>query len=148
MAKATKSRPRGSKNVASRLRNTALSLSKVLREARQRKQHSQQDLARKLGLRQRQISDLERAVTDSRLSTIQDVARALDLELMLIPRHLIAAIEALQRAGTDAGKRPLYALDDDTEGAAGDLDHVEVGDTSDIHSPSRSTPGARKGPRR
>jgi hypothetical protein len=52
--------------------------------------------AQKLGLRQRQISDLERGTTDSRLSTIQNVARALDLDLMLIPRHLLAAVEALQ----------------------------------------------------
>lgn len=148
MAKAIKSRRRDSTGTQSRLGDTALSLSEILREARQGKQLSQQDLARKLGLRQRQISDLERAVTDSRLSTIQDVARALDLELMLIPRHLIAAVEALQRAGTDAGKRPLYALDDETEGAAGDTDHLEVGDTSDIRSPSRRTSRARKGPRR
>jgi transcriptional regulator with XRE-family HTH domain len=70
-------------------------------------------LASKLGLRQRQISDLERATIDPRLSTLQNVARALDLELMLIPRHLISAVEGLQRAGTDSAKRPMYALGED-----------------------------------
>ena len=147
MAKVFKSRRRDSERTQSRLSDTALSLSEVLRDARQRKQLSQQDLARKLGLRQRQISDLERAASDSRLSTIQNVARALDLELMLVPRHLIAAVEALQRAGADVSKRPLYALDDDTEDIAAESGHVEVGDTSDIHSPSNRRPRGRKGSR-
>ena len=148
MTKGTKSLIRDNRAVQSRFSDTALSLSTVLRGARQRRQLSQQELARKLGLRQRQISDLERAATDSRLSTIQNVARALDLELMLIPRQLLATIEALQRTGADAGKRPMYALDDETEDTPGNASHVEVGDTSDIHSPRSRPPRARKGSRR
>lgn len=132
----------------SRLSDISLRLSEVLRDARRGKQLSQQQLAHKLGLRQRQISDLERATTDSRLSTIQNVARALDLELMLVPRHLIAAVEALQRAGTDGGKRPLYALDDDAVDVNEESGQVEVGDTSDIHAPSPRRPRTRKRPRR
>ena len=103
-------------------------LFKVLREARLNRHLSQQELARKLGVRQRQISDLERAAMDPRLSTILNAARALDLELMLIPRHLISAVEGLQRAGTDAAKRPMYALGDaDAESDAGDPSPVELG---------------------
>ena len=52
---------------------------------------------------------------DPRLSTVQNVARALDLELLLIPRHLIPAIEGLQRVGTESTKRPMYALTDDDD---------------------------------
>jgi transcriptional regulator with XRE-family HTH domain len=135
-------------SLKSRLSDSALGLSEVLRDARRRKQLSQQELARKLGLRQRQISDLERAVTDSRLSTLQNVARALDLELTLIPRHLIAVVEALQRTGGTAGKQPLYALNDEPEDIAADTDHVEVGDTSNTHSGRNPQPRARKGSRR
>lgn len=135
-------------NTQSCISDKSLGLSEVLREARQRKQLSQQGLARKLGLRQRQISDLERATTDSRLSTIQNVARALDLELMLIPRHLIAAVEALQRAGTAAAKRPLYALDDETEDVSGESRHLEVGDTSAVQARIPRQRRARKGSRR
>ncbi len=99
-----------------------------LRDARRRRHLSQQALARKLGLHQRQISDLERHTIDPRLTTIQDVARALDLELMLIPRHLISAVEALQRVGTDPASRPMYALgDDEAEFDAGHEPRVEVG---------------------
>lgn len=108
----------------------------VLRATRLERHLSQQELARKLGVRQRQISDLERATMDPRLSTIQNVARALDLELMLIPRHLIPAVEGLQRAGSDSTKRPMYALDDDdTESDPGDHPRVEVGGTSESGEP-------------
>lgn len=144
----SKSRKRDTNAAISRPRDRPLSLSDVLRDARQRTQLSQQQLAHKLGLRQRQISDLERATTDSRLSTIQNVARALDLELMLIPRHLIAAVETLQRAGTEAGTRPLYALDDETEDIGGESGQVEVGDTSDIQARIPRRRRLRKGSRR
>lgn len=78
-----------------------------LRRQRQRKALTQQQLAEKLGLHQRQISDLERGVVDSRLSTVQNVARALDLELLLVPRELIPSVEALLRPG--AAGAPMYA---------------------------------------
>jgi transcriptional regulator with XRE-family HTH domain len=135
MAKGTASNNSDSSSQPSRLRDTALSIPEVLRQARCQRQLSQQQLAQKVGLRQRQISDLERAATDSRLSTVQNVARALDLELMLIPRHLIAIVEALQRGGGDISKRPLYALGDEPEEIGVD-DHVEVGDTTDVHAAS------------
>ncbi len=53
---------------------------------------------------------------DPRVSTIQNVARALDLDLMLIPRHLIATVEGLQRAGTEQPTGgPLYSLGNEDE---------------------------------
>ena len=102
-------------------------LLEVLRESRLNRHLTQEALARKLGVRQRQISDLERSTIDPRLSTIQNVARALDLELMLIPRQLISAVDSLHHARA-AGNRPMYALgpgDEDLE--PGDEPRVEVG---------------------
>jgi len=131
----------------SRIRDARLGLADVLRNGRHQKQLSQQQLARKLGMRQRQISDVERAAADSRLSTIQNVARALDLELMLVPRQLIAAVEALQRAGTEDGKRPLYALDEEAPDVSGELVPREVGDASVFHPPTSRPRRARKGSR-
>lgn len=86
----------------------------VIRLAREGRGLRQQDLAARIGLRQRQISDLERAAMDPRLSTIQNVARALDLEVMLVPRHLIATVEGLQRGG-HGSTTPMYALEDEEE---------------------------------
>lgn len=110
--------------------NAERSVSTRLRSARRARGLSQQELAARLGLRQRQISDLERGAVDMRLSTIQNVARALDLELMLVPRTLISAVEAMQRAGGDAGRRPLYALDEDSGEPEADESHLEVGESS------------------
>lgn len=145
MANARQSRNRDKSKYISRISDNPPSVTDVLRDTRLRKQLSQQELAGKLGLRQRQISDLERGAVDARLSTIQNVARALDLELMLIPRHLISAVEALQRAGSDAGKRPLYALDDEDTEAAPEPPHVEVGDTGDVSGGTEHRPRTRKG---
>jgi transcriptional regulator with XRE-family HTH domain len=122
-------------------------LSHLLLEARTRKHLTQQQLAEKLGYRQRQISDLERARTDPRLSTIQNVARALDLELVLIPRHLITTVQGLLRAGSDSATRPMYALgDEETAGSPDSESHTEVGDTGALgiakepHTPMRKEP--------
>ncbi len=53
---------------------------------------------------------------DPRVSTVETVARALDLELMLVPRSLITAVENLHRASGDgSGSRPMYALSDDED---------------------------------
>lgn len=88
-------------------------LSNVLREARVVKGLSQKEVAARLGLHQRQISDLERSKVDTRLSTLQNVARALDLELVLIPRRLISTVEGLQHSEpASAAGRPLYSLEE------------------------------------
>jgi HTH-type transcriptional regulator / antitoxin HipB len=145
MKKAGKSLNRDKLGHQSRISDSTLAIPNVLRQARLRGQLTQQELAAKLGLRQRQISDLERATIDPRLSTVQNVARALDLEVIVISRHLISAVEALQRAGSGAGKRPLYALsEDDTPGAANDRPHQEVGDTSDLTGSTEHSPRQRK----
>jgi transcriptional regulator with XRE-family HTH domain len=120
-------------------------LTDALRTARLDRQLSQAALAAKLGLRQRQISDLERGTVDARISTIQNVARALDLELMLIPRPLISAVEALQRASGEGDQRPLYALGDEEEPAP-EESHVELGDAGAL-GVGAEEPSKRKGPR-
>jgi len=144
MVKSRQSLHRDKRTIQSPISDTALAISDVLREARLRQQLSQQKLAAKMGLRQRQISDLERRAIDARLSTIQNVARALDLELMLVPRHLISAVEALQRAGSDVGKRPLYALEDETDAARDEPSRLEVGDTREFSSSTEHPPHSRK----
>lgn len=94
-----------------------------LRQARTSQGLSQTDLAAKLGIRQRQISDLERAANDPRLSTIQNVARALDLEVMLVPRHLITVIEGMQRSAAPtaaARERAMYSLESEEDAEDGE----------------------------
>ncbi len=92
---------------------TVQTVLETLRASRIQRHLKQAELAEKLGTRQSQISDLERAAVDPRLSTVQDVARMLDLELMLVPRQLIPVIESLvRRQDLASDERPLYALDE------------------------------------
>jgi transcriptional regulator with XRE-family HTH domain len=129
----------------SRISDGKGSIPKVLRTTRLGLRLSQQELAAKLGMRQRQISDLERGAVDARLSTIQDVARALDLELMLIPRQLISTVEAMQRAGREGDNRPLYALDHEDDEDGPSRSHVEVGDTSSLTRDAEGKPRSTNG---
>jgi transcriptional regulator with XRE-family HTH domain len=92
-----------------------ISVGHALRVARERKGLTQKALADSLGLRQRQISDLERAAMDPRFSTVQDVGRALELEMALVPRHLVSTLEGLQRR-EQVSSTPMYALEDDGDG--------------------------------
>ena len=91
----------------------------AIRDQRNASHITQAELADKLGIRQSQISELERGVVDPSLSTVQDVSRTLDLELMLIPRKFISVVESLlRRKGLEVEDRPLYALNEnDSESA-------------------------------
>lgn len=146
MVERNKSRISDDSKRLSRSSDIAFGIADVLRVARLSRKVSQAELAAKLGLRQRQISDLERAAIDPRLSTIQNVARGLDLEPMLIPRHLISAVEALQRAGTEVGKRPLYTLsNDEAQDVLDEPPQPEVGDSREPSGPTDLGSRVRKG---
>ncbi|MGH6827390.1 MAG: helix-turn-helix domain-containing protein, partial [Rhizomicrobium sp.] len=69
----------------------------TLQAARERKGLSQRALAAKLGVRQSYVSRIENAGVDPKASSLTEIARALDLELVLIPRRLVPAVQALQR---------------------------------------------------
>jgi transcriptional regulator with XRE-family HTH domain len=72
-------------------------LAQTLKAARERKGLSQRALAAKLGVRQSYVSRIENAGVDPKASSLTEIARALDLELVLIPRQLVPAVKALQR---------------------------------------------------
>jgi transcriptional regulator with XRE-family HTH domain len=129
MVERAKSRKSDAGRKLSRKRDAWLGLVEMLRQARLDQQLSQSELAGKVDLHQRQISDLERAAADPRLSTLLNVARALELELVLVPRHLLPAVHALYRARIDAGNRPAYVLaDEDTPDTLDEAPASEVGD--------------------
>jgi transcriptional regulator with XRE-family HTH domain len=69
-----------------------------LKAARERKALSQRELAKLAGLRQSQISRIERGEVDLRLSSLVEIARALDLEITLVPRINLAAVQSIVRS--------------------------------------------------
>ena|ERR1700722_9484074 len=84
----------------------------MLIAARQGAGLSQRDLGAKVGLAQSHISKIERAAVDPQVSSVMQIGRALGLELMLVPKQLVPAVEALQRKDTSSSQVPAYRLDD------------------------------------
>ena len=69
-----------------------------LKEARERSGISQRELSKLSGVPQGQISKIENGSVDLRLSSLIELARALELEVMLVPRKALPAVKAIIRS--------------------------------------------------
>ena len=67
-------------------------LARAIRLQRNRKGISQVELGERLKMPQSQIARIEAGERDIRLSTLAQIARALDLEPMLVPKRLTPAV--------------------------------------------------------
>ena len=72
----------------------------AIREARKAQRLSQLDLARDVGLTQKHVSKIETGKVVPRLDTLLEIAWALDLDLVLVPRNLTAMVNSLVRASS------------------------------------------------
>ncbi len=93
----------------------------ALREARGKKGLSQRALSAQAGVPQSHISRIERGAVDLQLSSLIELARVLDLEVMTVPRRLVPAVQAIVRAetspsGFSEAPPPAYTLLDGEEG--------------------------------
>lgn len=77
----------------------------ALKSARKDKKLRQTELGDKLGLPQSHISKIEQGLTDPRLSTVREMARILELELVLVPKNLLPALDIVLH-----GKDPLEPM--------------------------------------
>ena len=73
-------------------------LAATLKAARERKGFSQRDLSARSGVRQSQISKIENADVDLRISSLNAIANALDLEITLVPRKAVPAVKSISRS--------------------------------------------------
>lgn len=73
-------------------------LSTALRKAREDMGMSQRDLSTKSGVPQAQISKFENGAVDLRLSSLVALFRALGLELELVPRKSVPAVQSIVRS--------------------------------------------------
>lgn len=85
-----------------------------IRRVRKAKALTQAQLGQRVGLPQSHISKIEKGVVDLQLSSLAEIARALDLEVKLIPRQALPAVEgAVRTAGASAAtSRALATLND------------------------------------
>jgi transcriptional regulator with XRE-family HTH domain len=84
-----------------------------LRETRQAKGLTQQARAASMGVPQSQVSNLERGNVDLRTSTLIELARLLELELVLVPRAWVPAISQIissEPTEPTEDTEPLYQL--------------------------------------
>ncbi len=94
-----------------------------LRAARQAKNLSQRALSQLAGVPQAQISRIEAGSVDLRLTSLIAIANALDLDITLVPRQALPAVQSIirQTSGTTSAfplrepPRPAYALDEDDD---------------------------------
>ncbi len=70
----------------------------ALKSARVAKGLSQQALGRRTGVPQSHVSKIENGGADIRLSSLVELARALDLDLRLIPRKAVPAVDGIVRS--------------------------------------------------
>jgi transcriptional regulator with XRE-family HTH domain len=88
-----------------------------LKKARLDKGLSQRALSNAAGIPQSHISRIETGSVDLRLSSLIDLARTLDLELVLVPRSHVPAVRSLVRMGeADQEAHPAYRLGADDDG--------------------------------
>ncbi|MGA2741074.1 MAG: helix-turn-helix transcriptional regulator [Bryobacteraceae bacterium] len=86
--------------------------------ARRHRGWSQAELGRRAGLPQMHISKIETGKIAPRFDTLLDLVRVLDRDLLMVPRGLVPAVQALIRGEPDL---PLYATpEEDDEEAGGD----------------------------
>lgn len=89
----------------------------VLKAARHDQAQSQRALSEQTGIPQSRLSLIESGAVDLRVSTLLQIARGLDLEVMLVPRRAVPLVRAMTRhaaggAESTTEQQPLYRLDD------------------------------------
>ena len=82
-------------------------LGQALRRRRHELKLTQADVARRLGTTQSYVGGVERSDRDARWGTVLEMARALEMELVLVPRERIAAVEAAVSLAPDDEVPPL-----------------------------------------
>jgi len=85
----------------------------LLKDRRLELKINQSNLGKKMGMPQSHISKIEKGLSDPRLSTISDMARLLDQELMLVPREKLSIVNAL--IDQDDEQQPMWNVDKDEE---------------------------------
>ena len=85
----------------------------IIRNTRKNKGLTQTDLGKKVGLPQSHISQIESGNIDVRVSSLQEITKLLDLELVFVPHHFKPAIEAIIDGEQDLSQKPSWQSDVD-----------------------------------
>jgi transcriptional regulator with XRE-family HTH domain len=114
---------------ALRLEGLPDDLRRALKEARAKRAWTQRQLASRLGLTQKHISGIESGKIVPRYDTLLELVRALDHDLLMVPRSLVPVVQSLVRDHLkdqpgEGEERPLYATGGEEVTAEGPRDEV------------------------
>jgi transcriptional regulator with XRE-family HTH domain len=84
-------------------------IGRTIKGAREARGLSQRALSEKAGVPQSHISKIENGAVDLRVSSLVELGRVLDLELMLVPRKANSAVQSIVRSSAESS---LSATDD------------------------------------
>ena len=109
---------RGKKNELDkplRFKGLPIELRDQIKQARAKRGWGQRQLGVAVGLPQPHISAIESGEVVPRFDTLLDLVRVLDLDLLLVPRPLVPAVQSLIRAQKEpeSEEKPLYAVNED-----------------------------------
>jgi transcriptional regulator with XRE-family HTH domain len=98
-----------------RLKGLLADLRQQIKEARMKRGWGQRELGAAVRLPQPHISVIESGDIVPRFDTLLDIVRVLGLDLLLVPRSLVPAVQSLILAQKEpeSVEKPLYAADDE-----------------------------------
>jgi transcriptional regulator with XRE-family HTH domain len=105
-----------------RLKSLPADIRQQIRDARTKLGWGQRELGAKVGLQQPHVSAIESGQVVPRFDTLLDLVRVLSLDLLLVPRELVPAVQSLirtQQQPEGSDERSLYAAGDEEVGEEG-----------------------------
>lgn len=85
-----------------------LEIGHVLKRARTTLAMTQEQVADMAGISRPRYRDIETGQAAARITTLINIARALGLEMMLVPQPVVPAVEALLRPQDDEDDAPAF----------------------------------------
>lgn len=101
-----------------RLKGLPADFREKLKDARINRGWGQRELGAEIGLPQPHISAIESGDVVPRYDTLLDIVRVLELDLLLVPRSLVPAVQSLirEQRKPESAEKPLYAANDEKSG--------------------------------
>ena len=117
-----------------RIKGLPADFRKKIKKARKKRGWGQRELGIRSGLPQPHISAIESGNVAPRFDTLLDIVRILDMDVVLVPRHLVPAVMSLIRADQEpeSVEKPLYAIDEEAEADEEDREDAEDYEDADL----------------
>jgi transcriptional regulator with XRE-family HTH domain len=93
-----------------------LDIGQLLKVTRKGRQLTQAQVADMAGISRPRYREIEAGSSAARTTTLINIARALGLELMLIPQAMVPAVDALMRPHDDLDDLPAFTARPDGDG--------------------------------